>query len=143
MDGSAHTLNRIVVTALSERHARLLRHIAGVWHQRQIAQVQTRVEPRAVAQTTIDLIEHTETAAGRKLDEYTRNRIVAHRQSSWWEWHLSSLAVREPRADEWLQMRPLARNQILLRAQQIESSYVQFVLRVQAWTLPPLDESDW
>ena len=96
MYGSAvATLSLHVV---DKQHARLLQHIADAWDLRQTIQIPHVVWPDAIVRGGQGVIDDSETAVHRALDEALRDRLVVRRRITWWqcpERHLSDAEVAE------------------------------------------------
>ena len=139
MYGSAvATLSLHVV---DKQHARLLQHIADTWDLRQKIQLPHAVWPDAIVRGGQGVIDDSETAVHRALDEALRDRLVVRRRITWWqclERHLNDAKVAEV---DWSRMHLLQRTTVRSQAEQVVAAgpprVIRFVVRAEALVLPP------
>ena len=130
---------------VDKQHARLLQHIADAWDLRQTIQIPHAVWPDAVVRGGQDVIDDSETAVHRALDEALRDRLVVRRRSTWWQFPERHLGDAEVAEVDWSRMHLLERTTLRSRAEQAvapgQPTVIQFVVRAEALVLPPfLDE---
>jgi hypothetical protein len=142
MYGSAvATLSLHVV---DKQHARLLQHIADAWDLRQTIQIPHVVWPDAIVRDGQGVIDDSETAVHRALDEALWDRLVVRRRITWWqcpERHLSDAEVAEV---DWSRMHLLERTTLRSQAEQVVAAgpprIIRFVVRAEALVLPPFGD---
>ncbi len=82
MYGSAvATLN--LSNVVDKQHARLLQHVADAWDLRQTIQIPHAVWPDAIVRGGQGVIDDSETAVHRILDEALRDRLIVRRRITW------------------------------------------------------------
>ena len=129
------------LNVVDKQHARLLQHIADAWDLRQAIQIPHAVWPDAIVRGGQGVIDDSETAVHRALDEALRDRLVVRRRITWWrfpERHLSDAELAEV---DWSRMHLLDRATLHSQAEQVvaagPSRVIQFVVRAEALVLPP------
>lgn len=139
MYGSAvATLSLHVV---DKQHARLLQHIADAWDLRQTIQIPHAVWPDAIVGGGQGVIDDTETAVHRALDEALRDRLVVRRRITWWQFPEQHLSDAEAAEVDWSRMHLLDRTTLRSQAEQVVTAgpprVIRFVVRAEALVLPP------
>ena len=138
MYGSA--VATLSLNVVDKRHARLLQHIADAWDLRQTIQIPHAVWPDAIVRGGQGVIDDSETAVHRALDEALRDRLVVKRRITWWQFlepHLSDAEVAEV---DWSRMHLLDRTTLRSQAEQVAAAgprVIRFVVRAEALVLPP------
>jgi hypothetical protein len=136
MYGSA--VATLSLNVVDKQHARLLQHIADAWDLRQTVQIPHAVWPDAIVRGGQGVIDDSETAVHRTLEEALRDRLIVRRHITWWqspERHLSDAEV------DWSRMHLLDRATLHSQAEQVVATgparVIQFVVRAEALVLPP------
>lgn len=134
----------ISFNVVDKQHARLLQHIADAWDLRQAIQVPHVVSPDAIARAGQEMIEDSETAAQRALDEELRDWLVVRRGSTWWQSPEGYLSQVEMARVDWTRMHLLDRADLRNQAEQVLAAdpptVIQFVVRAEALVLPAFEE---
>ena len=132
------------LNVVDKQHARLLQHVADAWDLRQIIKVPYVLAPGAIMRAGQDVIDQSEAAAQRALDEALRDWLVLRRRVTWWqspEGYLSEVKVDEV---DWRRMHLLDRADLRRQAEQIltgdSAVDAQFVVRAEALVLPPFED---
>lgn len=133
----------ISLNVVDKQHAMLLQHIADAWDLRQVIQAPYAVGPDAIAHAGEDVIDRSEMAAQRALDEMLRDRLVVKRGITWWqspERYLSDVKITDL---DWRRMQLLDRATLRSQAEQVLTTgtpmVIQFVVRAEALVLPPFE----
>lgn len=138
MYGSA--VATLSLNVVDKQHARLLQHIADAWDLRQTIQIPHAVWPDAIVRGGQDVIDDSDTAVHRALDEALWDRLVVRRCITWWqspERHLSDAEVAEV---DWGRMQLLDRTTLRSQAEEVVAAgppwVIRFVVRAEALVLP-------
>lgn len=134
----------ISFNVVDKQHARLLQHIADAWDWRQVIQTSHAVWPDAIVHAGQDVIDDSETAAHRSLDEATRDRLVVRRGITWWQSPAGYLSEVEVAEVDWSRMHLLDRVTLRSQAEQALTAdplkEIQFVVRAEALVLLPFED---
>jgi hypothetical protein len=142
MYGSA--VATLSLNVVDKQHARLLQHVADAWDLRQTIQFSHAVWPDAIVRDGQDVIDDSETAVHRALDEALWDRLIVRRRITWWQFperHLSDAEVAEVAEVDWSRMHLLDRTTLRSQAEEVVAGgpprVVRFVVRAEALVLPP------
>ncbi|MGH3912589.1 MAG: hypothetical protein ACRDTC_04160 [Pseudonocardiaceae bacterium] len=134
----------ISFNVVDKQHARLLQHIADAWDWRQAIQASYAVWPDAIVGAGQEVIDDSETAAHRSLDEAIRDRLVVRRGITWWQSSAEYLNEVEMAEVDWSRMHLLDRASLRSKAEQVlvadPPRVIQFVVRAEALVLPPFED---
>jgi hypothetical protein len=126
---------------VDKQHARLLQHIADAWDFRQTIQIPHAVWPDAIVRGGQDVIDDSEMAVHRALNEALRDRLVVRRRTTWWQFPERHLGDAEVAEVDWSRMHLLERTALLSQAEQVVAAgpptVIQFVVRAEALVMPP------
>ncbi|MGQ0773539.1 MAG: hypothetical protein ACT4NY_03825 [Pseudonocardiales bacterium] len=134
----------ISFNVVDKQHARLLQHIADAWDWRQTIQASYAVWSDTLVGAGQDVIDDSETAAHRSLDEEIRDRLVVRRGITWWQSPAGCLSEVEMAEIDWSRMHLLDRATLRSQAEQALAAdpprVIQFVVRAEALVLPPFED---
>lgn len=135
------------LNVVDKQHARLLHHIADAWDLRQTIQIPHAVWPDAIVRGGPSVIDDSETAVHRTLDEALRDRLIVRRRITWWqspERHISDAEMAEVAEFDWSRMHVLDRTTLRNQAEQVVAAgpprVIRFVVRAEALVLPPFTD---
>lgn len=90
------------------------------------------------------MIDDSETAAHRSLDEEIRDRLVVRRGITWWQSPAGYFSEVERAEVDWNRMHVLDRATLCSHAEQVLAAdpprAIQFVVRAEALVLPPFED---
>lgn len=142
MYGSA--VATLSLNVVDKQHARLLQHIADAWDLRQTIQIPHAVWPDAIVRGGQGVIDDSETAVHRALDEALRDWLVVRRRITWWQSSERRLSDAEVAEVDWSQMHLLDRTTLRSQAEQVVAAcpprVSRFVVRAEALVLPPFTD---
>lgn len=134
----------ISFNVVDKQHARLLQHIADAWDLRQTIQAPYAVGSDAIVGTGQDVIDDSERAAHRALDEAIRDRLVVRRGITWWQSPAGYFSEVEVAEVDWSRMQLLDRATLRSQTEQVSVAgppmVIQFVVRAEALVLPPFED---
>ena len=90
------------------------------------------------------MIDDSETAVHRVLDEALRDRLVVRRRTTWWQFPERDLGDAEVAEVDWSRMHLLERTTLRSQAEQVVAAgpprIIRFVVRAEALVLPPFGD---
>lgn len=138
MYGSA--VATLSLNVVDKQHARLLQHIADAWDLRQTIQIPHAVWPDAIVRGQ-GVIDDSEKAVHRTLNEVLRDRLIVRRRITWWQSPERDLSDVEVAEVDWSRMQLLDRATLRSQAEQVVAAgpprVIRFVVRAEALVLPP------